>query len=379
MATKLFYNVSEANAESFKTNEASKMVIGFVDTGAGANDFGYILANGKQFGATKKQITDIVTQNSTKVSVDPDNNSLVGNGGMKYTLVADETGKLSISQYIATSLTGGTTTVTTTDTRTGTAHKSNLYVGQSYTSTVKLTVTEPAGGWKISYTVKNTTSNEWVITGIKNSAETTYLYKLPGDLDPTGISGAQYVTTAGTFSYTLPEAQHLVDSSTVTATGTMGSTNYTSSNATIPTKTFQVFIHEKGLSGYTTATATLKPSLASANITFNAKTKYYVSKSGEINAGTVDTNVGAGITVDATDKLTELKIEDLDNQSPWVAFPEAWGEPSIWDTSTGVDGGWAKVKQIDVAMASGATPQTFNVFYHATIVSNSNATWELTW
>lgn len=376
MATKLFYNVSEANAESFKTNEASKMVIGFVDTGAGANDFGYILANGKQFGATKKQITDIVTQNSTKVSVDPDNNSLVGDGGMKYTLVADESGKLSISQYIATSLTGGTTIVTTTDTRTGTAHSSNLYVGQSYNSTVKLTVTEPAGGWKISYTVTNTTSNEWVITGIKNSAESTYLYQLPGALNASGISGAQYVTTAGTFSYTLPEAQHLVDSSTVTATGTMGSTNYTSSNATIPTKTFQVFIHEKGLNGYTTATATLKPSKASANITFTAKTKYYTSTS-EINAATVDTNAGAGTTVNATAKLTTLSMP-LNNQTPWVAFPAAWGTPTEWSTKLGPDGGWTKAKEISVAMASGATTQTFNVFTHAAS-SGTPAEWTIKW
>lgn len=376
MATKLFYNVSEANAESFKTNEASKMVIGFVDTGAGANDFGYILANGKQFGATKKQITDIVTQNSTKVSVDPDKNSLVGNGGMKYTLVADETGKLSISQYLKTALAGGTTTATSTAVRTGTATGSDVYVGQSYNSTVKLTVAEPAGGWKISYTVTNTTSNPWVITGIKNSAESTYLYQLPGAMNAAGIVGANYATTSGTFSYTLPEAQHLVDSSTVTATGTMGSTNYISSNATIPTKTFQVFIHEKGLSTYTTANATLKPSVATANITFTAKTKYYTSTS-EINAATVDTNADAETSVNATDKLTALSMT-LDNQTPWVAFPAAWGTPTEWTTKLGPDGGWTKAKEISVAMASGATTQTFNVFTHAAS-SGTPAAWTIKW
>lgn len=376
MATKLFYNVSEANAESFRTNEASKMVIGFVDTGAGENDFGYILANGKQFGATKKQITDIVTQNSTKVSVDPDKNSLVGNGGMKYTLVADASGKLSISQYIKTTLVGGTTTATSTAARTGTATGSGVYVGQSYNSTVKLTVTEPAGGWKISYTVTNTTSNPWVITGIKNSAESTYLYQLPGAFNASGIAGANYVTTSGTFSYTLPEAQHLADSSTVTATGTMGSTNYTSGNASIATKTFQVFIHEKGLSTYTTANATLKPSVATANITFTAKTKYYTSTS-EINAATVDTNAGAGTSVNATAKLTELSMT-LNNQTPWVAFPAAWGIPKEWSTSLGPDGGWTKTKEINVAMASGATTQTFNVFTH-TATSGSPAKWTIKW
>lgn len=80
--SKLFYNVQKDKANEFKTSVSN--ALGFV---AETEDAGYIIANGKEYGKTRVSAS----------------NSFVVNGA-QYSIIVDDTGALSVSKYIATSI-----------------------------------------------------------------------------------------------------------------------------------------------------------------------------------------------------------------------------------------------------------------------------------
>ena len=64
---KLFYNVAEKNANAFKDLKQSEKVLGLVHSGE-ADDFGYIISQGKQFGASKADINAMINVNITVIN-----------------------------------------------------------------------------------------------------------------------------------------------------------------------------------------------------------------------------------------------------------------------------------------------------------------------
>lgn len=63
MGNKIFYTVSKINSHAFATNEASKKIIGFITPDEGET-FGYLVANGKQFGPSNDDILEMVKNNT---------------------------------------------------------------------------------------------------------------------------------------------------------------------------------------------------------------------------------------------------------------------------------------------------------------------------
>lgn len=93
----LFYKVSNEKADNFKINKANDGVIGFVD---GQDGFGYLLANGQQYGPTKEQITSLIS-NVAKPEIDTSSTTFQDKDGNEISLTVGADGKLSLSKYTA--------------------------------------------------------------------------------------------------------------------------------------------------------------------------------------------------------------------------------------------------------------------------------------
>lgn len=180
---KLFYNVAEGNAESFKAAKKDEKVIGLIKPAANsASSFGYFISGGQQYGAsyhdieliaaakadgaytTAKEYADStfakagevsgkfaevnnkfgdyalkseITDNDTK----PNGTGKFTADGVEYTISFDATGKISVNKYIAISnvkIALGSN-AQSCFTASG-ALNATQYVGSSYNTTLSLTM-----------------------------------------------------------------------------------------------------------------------------------------------------------------------------------------------------------------------------------------------
>ena len=227
--SKLFYNVQKDKANEFKTHVSN--ALGFV---AETDNAGYIIANGKEYGKTRVSAS----------------NSFVVNGA-QYSIIVDDTGALSVSKYIATSISSVTLSeISASATTTINGNNFSIddeYVGTSYNLSVRILVPS-SQSLKIDVDVSNDTGNKYKLAIHDGSS---YL------LNETSYTR----TTSGKISYNTVNEIGSVD--TISSSGTVTWADTKLSASTSGAKTFTVYLTESGKTP-------ISKSTAQANITATA-------------------------------------------------------------------------------------------------------------
>lgn len=187
----LFYKVTNERADQFKTSMAQEGVIGFVD----GDGFGYLLANGHQYGPTKSQLTSLIG-NVAKPTVSTSSTKFKDQDGNEISLVVGLDGKLLLSKYTAANWTTLSITAPITNKKDatveyGTSYMINCSVEFSNNTTVSYTIsagTETISDRKVSLTYfynGTTVTNE--VTLSTNSG--TFTIDLSGCSSYSGANG----------------------------------------------------------------------------------------------------------------------------------------------------------------------------------------------
>lgn len=343
--TILFYNVDEAKSDNFKTSMSAQKVIGFVSPSA-SGEFGYLLAGGKQYGASQKAIENIATNkaNTAKteainaITVNEDKNSLFGDGGAKYTFSFDN-GELSVSKYLATTLTAKTSNVESSAGNGSSSNMDEQFIGTSYTLDPVIVISDSANQI-LNYTVNNTTGNEWTITGIKTGST----YVMGQDVASLSQSGGKYTyfeyskETTKDMTYYLTK-EKLVSAPSVKATGKVAWAGTKTVTANIASKQFTVYLHEAGLSGLATCTVTLAATTASKALSVKAKAKWYKH--------TAEISTGATGTATSTSYPNMPSSLSVDAGLPSFAYPKEWNKKPTF-RQLGEDTGWVEKPEITI-------------------------------
>lgn len=314
MAT-IFYNVQENLADSFKTNKAGEKVVGFVNP-ENTGDFGYLVAGGKQYGASKTEIVNIIKTEAPMPTVNASKNSLEGNGGAKYTFTFTN-GELSVSKYIATTVSARTSQVTTQGSKSG---GGAVFLGSTYTMSASISkIPNTAQNDEIiKYTINNPTGNEWAVCGIKTGS--TYVF---GGEYTSSTKLSYQTATSYNGDFSIPKTAYLASSQTVSESNAYiqwtGSKTIT---ATVPSKTFTVYVVEKGKTPVS-CNVTLSATVDSYSNTVSCSA-YWYSATTTITSSTKATT--SGVTrnnVAYPNKPTTVSFAA--GVTPSIAYPSVWG------------------------------------------------------
>lgn len=353
----LFKNVSEEHADYYIQHEGDSKIIGFVNPIKSSDKFGYILAGGKQYGASYNDIVNIAKANGG-TNIIAENSSFIGDGGVKYTINIKD-GKLTVSQYLKTLVksgnnNSGTNNVTVeaycygNDAPTGSV-TTNVYVGETYYCYLQL---YPTGNQILTYTIENTTKNLFALVGIapKNDPR-TYEFGGPGE-----ISNGYFYFTDKSKGGENGKANYIEDTSktgditvnksrltSVEQSYTPGTLNddikSKTFQASIADKIFTIYLHEYGLENYTTCFVTLHPE-ANVTYTINSCQTYCFTTGGIINTiledGTnkiiITDKINSNINVTGVPHKVKpkcLKFTMSETGYPRFLYPSNWGIPLI--------------------------------------------------
>jgi hypothetical protein len=244
MSEKLFYNVSKDKANDFKSSTTN--AIGFVEE---TDNAGYIIANGKEYGKTR-----VSSSNSFSVN------------GTEYSIIVDETGALSVSKYIATSissvnLTSLSATKTTLIDNVSTTSVEK-YVGTAYSFKVGIDITSTSQEIKVN--VSNATGNKYKLAVHDG---TSYIF-----------SDTDYRTTNGVITCTSNSVMADVAPVDSESGAVVAWAETKLSKDTTGEKTFTVYLTE---SGKTTLTKTATQSNINVTVSITPKVPFLYGKTGE--------------------------------------------------------------------------------------------------
>lgn len=405
---KLFYTVSEANAESFKDAKKDEKVIGLIRPSQSSSPFGYFISGGQQYGAsykdieliaetkadtaydTAKQYADATFATNSAVSekfkdvnnkfndyalkseitdIKPNGNASFSSDGAKWTISFDDNGKISVDKYVATTVSSvSVPQLLATKTERG---GGTFYVGYNYNVVVGIDVTSTSQ--PVTATFKNDTKQAFEVK-VWDGSTYCYTYSMPAGLS--------------TPSITFTSTHVMSDVANKIYTGAVAfNTTYTPSVSTSGEKTFTVFVND----GTTINSKSNRQIQLSASQTVNSKTIFaygtrenhilvgnYISKSyidpdGHVFASSGDYD-GAGkpksVTINAGD--------------PTVIFHKSLGTPTFKQMNA-VDTSWTLVRENRVAgIANDITgkekieaPADYVIYQHKH--TNGQGTWDITW
>lgn len=407
---KLFYTVSEGNAESFKDAKKDEKVIGLIRPSQSTAPFGYFISGGQQYGASYTDIAEIaeakadtayanakqyaddtfatnievgrkfndvnnkfsdyalkseITDNDTK----PNGSASFTSDGAKWTISFDDNGKISVNKYVATTV--SSVSVPQLSANTTGRGGGKFYVGYNYNVVVGIDVTSTSQ--PVTATFKNDTKQAFEVK-VWDGSTYCYTYSMPAGLS--------------TPSITFTSTHVMSDVANRTYTGAVAfNTTYTPSVSTSGEKTFTVFVND----GTTTNSSSKRQIQLTASQTVNSKTIFaygtgenhilvgnYISKSyidpdGHVFASSGDYD-GAGkpksVTINAGD--------------PTVIFHKSLGTPTFKQLGA-PDTSWTLVRENRVAgIANDITgkekieaPADYVIYQHEH--TNGQGTWEITW
>lgn len=409
----LFKNVSESNANFYIEDERKSKIIGFVDPVNSSDKFGYILAGGKQYGASYNDIVKIAKENGgTTIEADAEKSSFIGNGGVKYTINISD-GKLTVSQYLPTVVSNKTSSVSVTTSCDGgrtTGNKStNLCVGEKYYYHLKIT---PNENQTLSYTITNTTGNEFVITGIKFNGNNSYAYGGAGTISDGVFSFGSDNAAHNPVEYrhdSIPNGSITLnnnnDSERTYRLTTLQSADYltigetltggnVSKNINLSQKQFTIYVHEKGLNKFTTATLTLNYAnnvtytvnsfqnyyYTAGDITVGASNKITISNTSNSNIGMTKLAYNEHYNNKKPDKFT-IEITSESANSPKFLYPKSWGTPTFkqlgaTDTTWQIKDG---IYSVSTSKGSAFYADYKYAYYDGTLPVGSDGSWDITW
>lgn len=406
---KLFYTVSESNAESFKDAKKDEKVIGLIrPSQSTGSPFGYFISGGQQYGASYADIVLIadaqadnayvkatqyadntfatnssVTSKFTEVNnkfnnyalkseitdIKPNGNASFSSDGAKWTISFDDNGKISVDKYVATTVSSvSVPQLSATKTERG---GGKFYVGYNYNVVVGIDVTSTSQ--PVTATFKNDTKQAFEVK-VWDGSTYCYTYSMPAGLS--------------TPSITFTSTHVMSDVANKTYTGAVAfNTTYSPTVSTNGEKTFTVFVND----GTTINSKSNRQIQLTASQTVNSKTIFaygnaenhilvgnYISKSyidpdGHVFASSGDYD-GAG----------KPKLVTINAGDPTVIFHKSLGTPTFKQLNA-VDTSWTLVRENRVAgIANDITgkekieaPADYVIYQHTH--TNDQGTWDITW
>lgn len=323
----LFYKVSNEKADNFKTNKASDGVIGFVD---GQDGFGYLLANGQQYGPTKAQITSLIS-NVAKPEVATSSTTFQDKDGNEISLTVGTDGKLSLSKYTAAkwstlSITAPTTTHQDAKAEYGSAYALSCGVELSQSATVLYTIsagTETISNRKvtISYFYAGANVSNEVKLSTNNGIFT---------VDLSGCSASNTLSGTATVNNSIT-----VSSKPVTAEGTATASKKGALSKSVSQQSISV-----------TATLTVQERWIqhTSDITVSKSGTSTTANGHSFLAGTVTS--GTKNLVDLGSKPTSFTATN--GQKCYLAFKKSWGTPSFSDPNGFTNTSWKAAHDISI-------------------------------
>lgn len=327
--TTLFYNVSPQNAGAFKTSKSADKVIGFVAPDPqNADDFGYLLAGGKQYGASKAQIEALITSKAGKPTVSDTSATFIDKDGNEISLAVDANGALTLSKYTAASW----DVLTVTDATENHTSQTVEY-GASYTisASTSLGTTNT-----ITYYINPGTET------ISNRSLTAYLgenainYALSANsgivvLDTSALRTSETKSGYATAATSISSASNLL---LVDGTCNAGERQLNASARTEITSTASLTVQHR----WVQHTADIFVTTAGTPTAANGET--FIS--GTVTNGTVNyVNVGS----------KPSSFTATNGAKCYLAFKASWGTPSFTDPSNFTNTAWKKVSSLSIYRA----------------------------
>lgn len=408
---KLFYTVSENNAESFKDAKKDEKVIGLIrPLQSSDSPFGYFISGGQQYGAsykdieliaetkadtaydTAKQYADAtfatnsavsskfsevnnkfnnyalkseITDNDTK----PNGSASFTSDGVKWTISFDDNGKILVDRYVATTV-SSVSVPQLSATKTGRGG-GTFYVGYQYNVVVGIDVTSTSQ--PVTATFKNDTKQAFEVK-VWDGSSYCYTYSMPAGLS--------------TPSITFTSTHVMSDVANNTYTGTVAfNTTYSPTVSTSGEKTFTVFVND----GTTIDSKSQRQIQLTASQTVNSKTIFaygnaenhilvgnYISKSYIDPDGHVFASSG---DYSGASKPTTVTISAGD---PTVIFHKSLGTPTFTQMGA-VDASWKLDKEKRVAGIANdiagngkiEAPADYVIYKH--LNTKAEGTWKITW
>lgn len=319
---KIFYNLSQEQVENFKSAEATSGKIGFVQ-GTNAQDFGYIVANGKQYGASKEQITSLVASTAAKVSVDEANSTFLDKDGNEITLAVDENGKLSFSKYIAAKW--GSLSLTQFS-----ASKTDASVEYGSTYTIKASVGPTSGSCSYSIIPGTETISNRIIV-LSSSA-------FSKSVTPTTDSG----------SFTIDEYSNA-------AAAEVSKTGIATEGTTITCSSGAISVEGKFVGskvGELTTTANAGAVTATATLTVKYR---WVQHNDEISVSATGTLSGSGLQISSNGTVNYVtgsskpsSFTCTEGDKCYLLLKNSWGTPKFADPGKFTNDSWKENKKVSV-------------------------------
>lgn len=320
-----------------------------------------LLTESKEY--AKQTSNTAKTEAIKAITVDGSKNSLIGDGGAKYTFTISN-GKLSVSKYLATTLTARTSPVYADPSAGTSSNTGEQFIGTTYTLDPVITISESAIQ-QINYTVSNPTGNEWAIVGIKANGGA---YIMGGDVSSMSVSGGKYEgydyssNTSAQPTYYLTTGK-LGSSTSVKVSGTVAWAAQKTVTATIPSKQFTVYLHEANTQAPVSCTVTLTAQPSSSSVSVKAKANWYKHTS--------------AISAESTGTATVTSYPNMPSSlsvgagNPSFAYPKQWNKKPTF-RQLGEDTGWVESAEISI---NGVQYRVFN----APSTTGSTQEYTITW
>lgn len=404
----LFKNVFEEHANDYIKDEGDSKIIGFVNPKNESDKFGYILAGGKQYGASYNDIVKIAQENGG-TNIVAQNSSFIGAGDVTYTINISD-GKLTVSQYKQTIVEASTYSVPVTtscfENSTGNA-STEVIVGETYCCYLRI-VPNKDSVQRLAYSIKNSTQNKFVITGIASikNGITTNSYVFGGSGRITKINGVftftpdsntaiNYITDASISGYIAipannPELGLISVAKDYSTPQQLNDGNTLNLSLSIDPKKFTIYVHEKGLNSFITNTLTLKASTDSVTYTVKPSQHYYytakdITVTDTNNIKITDNNSNGDITyikVLYNQKPSKfiIKNEGSTNISPKFLYPKGWGTAYFYNGPF-KDSNWKLKGVYNVSTSKGSSQyKEYNYLYFGDIITpGSTGDWDIKW
>lgn len=406
MANKLFYTLSKDNASAFINDDVSKSALGIVKPGTGES-FGYFVTYGQQVGAsyadlasaearaynsavtyttnnyaTKTSVQEVVTTfnaslNDYALKSEITDNDTKPNGtgsfsadGVDYTISFDENGTISVSKYVATTVSSvSVPALTATKTTSG---GGRFYVGYSYNVVVGIDVTSTSQS--VTATFKNDTKQAFEVK-VYDGTSYCYTYSMPAGLANPSI--------------TFTSSHVMSDVANKTYTGVVAfNKSYTPSVDTTGEKTFTVYAND----GKTVKSSSKAQSNINASTTISSKTIFaygaaldqVLTDDNYISKSYTDGGKTFASSADYNDASKPSSVTIIGGGTPVVIFHKSLGTPTFKQLGA-ADAAWTKLSEVEVAgvandlAGNGKIEATaYYVIYQHT-PTNAEGTWDITW
>lgn len=324
----LFYKVTNERADQFKNSMAQEGVIGFVE---GQDGFGYLLANGHQYGPTKSQITSLIG-NVTKPTVSSTSTTFKDQDGNEISLAVGEDGKLLLSKYTAANWT------TLSINAPKTSHNDAVAeYGSYYILSAEINFNESAG---VGYTISpgtETISNRKIFTTYYayNGDEVNNTFTLDRNDGTVNLNLSHYSVNKYTSGYAISPTSISVSSKVIKAIG----------QATGSVKgVFSKSAKQEEITVTATLTVQERWIQHTADITVSTPGNSTTANGSTFLAGTVTTGTKKLVNLDS--KPTSFTATE--GQKCYLAFKKTWGTPSFKDPNGFDNTAWKVAHDISI-------------------------------